>query len=104
MAPLLQSSLFQQLVHQADAQILLGVWHANVTGFGRVAEDVMAATNRSQFPSVRFELLDDLLAVHSGYCTHHAKMGKSESFDPIKEPTFPLFALEIKTKLRRTCC
>jgi hypothetical protein len=36
-------------------------------------ELVMRPFNPSQNPTIRFQLLDKLFAIHSGYCTHQIK-------------------------------
>jgi len=40
---------------------------ADMPRFAGMGENVMAALYTAQCPSIRFELLDNLLAVHGGY-------------------------------------
>jgi hypothetical protein len=85
---LFQPCLFQQPVYQADTQIRLGVRHADMPWFGWVRKYVMATFHATQCPSVRFELPDNLLAIHGGYYNHseskvnarnkHRLLGKTE--------------------------
>jgi len=44
--------------------------HADVTGLGGMAEDMVTSLHIPQLPAVGFEHLDDLLAVHGGYYNH----------------------------------
>ena len=57
-------------MRDADAQ-LFRVRNADMSGFDRVLENVMATSHAPQYPAIGFELLDDLLAVHDGYYNHH---------------------------------
>jgi len=49
---------------------LSGCLTVNQARLGRMLELVMRAFDPHQKPAIGFELLDDLLAVHSGYYNH----------------------------------
>ena len=49
-------------MRDADAQ-LFRVRNADMSGFDRVLENVMATPHAPQYPAIGFELLDDLLCM-----------------------------------------
>lgn len=44
--------------------------HADMAGLHGVGEYMMTAAHTAQCPAIRFELFDDLLAVHGSYYNH----------------------------------
>ncbi len=57
-------------MHQADAQILFGMRHADVTTALRVTENMVTAPHPAKQPTVSLQHFDELRASHGGYCNH----------------------------------
>lgn len=74
-----QARLFEQLVKQPDTQIFFGMRNADMTWLGRVHKDVMTALGAAQYPAICFQLLDQIFAVHGGYCTHQYPESRQKS-------------------------
>lgn len=49
---------------------MLGMRNADVAGFRWVTKDMMTTLHAPQRPTIRFQVLDNLLAVHGGYYNH----------------------------------
>ena len=57
-------------MNQANTQAHLRMRHTDVPRLGWVAENVVTPLHAPQLPPIDFEHLDDLFAIHSGYCNH----------------------------------
>lgn len=71
-------------MYQAFAKIQFWVWHADMTKLVRMRINVMAAAYPAQDPSIRFQLLDDKSAIHSGYDIHLMEENKPFSHEEIR--------------------
>ena len=65
-----KASLFADRGDEADAKILLRMWHDHMAGSTRMLEDVMRATHAIQNPTDGFHVTDEVRALHDAHNTH----------------------------------